>query len=426
MALIPQEIIDIAKNTDLLSYLRHKGYNLIADSKSPRGKAYRLTEHDSLVISNNMWYWFSQGYGGNTLDFLIKYEGKSFKEAVFELTNYQQYENTEKEYITADKSTELFYKFFYCPDETKEADAYQNEKGWKKIWGSESQGLNGDTWIVYRSIHDLPKWLQEYARMQDKTQNNNDKNSDEIREFKLPERADNSRRVFAYLSKSRCIDPDTISYLMHKKLIYESKDNHNCVFVGLDKDGVPRYANLRGTLTEKSFKKDCYGSNKRFSFSIPGTNNILRVFESAIDVISDISLSKYLQPDVNPYDTHRLSLGGVEVLALHQYLSDYSEIKNIILRLDNDPTGRAAAEKIKNRFEPFGYKVDIIFPREKDVNKDLISFSSKHNLKLSKKNSSVYNKINQVQNLIEASQNLRKTIKNHDERQGNRNVKCDR
>ena len=125
-----------------------------------------------------------------------------------------------------------------------------------------------------------------------------------------------------------------------------------------------------------------------------------------------------------PYDT-TVKSGRVED-SLHQYLSDYSEIKNIILRLDNDPTGRAAAEKIKNQFEPFGYKVDIIFPREKDVNKDLISFSSKHNLKLSKKNSSVYNKINQVQNLIEASQNLRKTIKNHDERQGNRNVKCDR
>ena len=48
LALIPQEIIDIAKNTDLLSYLRHKGYNLIADSKSPRGKD-RLTSMTALL-----------------------------------------------------------------------------------------------------------------------------------------------------------------------------------------------------------------------------------------------------------------------------------------------------------------------------------------------------------------------------------------
>lgn len=62
-----------------------------------------------------------------------------------------------------------YYKFFYAGEQDKEANQFQKETGWKKIWGSDAQGLNGDTWIVYRSIEDLPnKWLKEYATIQEK------------------------------------------------------------------------------------------------------------------------------------------------------------------------------------------------------------------------------------------------------------------
>lgn len=38
------------------------------------------------MISNNRWHWFSRDIGGNTLDFLIKYEGKNFNKAIEILT----------------------------------------------------------------------------------------------------------------------------------------------------------------------------------------------------------------------------------------------------------------------------------------------------------------------------------------------------
>jgi hypothetical protein len=62
------------------------------------------------------------------------------------------------------------YKFFYAGSggQDKEAIQFQRETGWKRIWGSDIHGLNGDTWIVYRSVDDLPKWLQEYAVKQEK------------------------------------------------------------------------------------------------------------------------------------------------------------------------------------------------------------------------------------------------------------------
>lgn len=360
MALIPQKKVDEAKNADLLTYLQNKGYNLIPDTRSQNSKAFRLAEHDSLVISNNKWFWFSQNFGGSTLDFLVTYEGKEFRKAVEELTGNRF------------KSLTEFKPVFEKPA----AELHQN--------------------------------------------------NEENKTLLLPEKNVNYRRAFAYLTKTRCIDPDTISGLMHKKLIYESKDGHNCVFIGTDKDGTPKYANLRGTLTEKPFKKECSGSDKKFSFSIPGSNENLRVFESAIDAISDITLSKYLRLNEDPFKDHRLSLGGVETLALHQYLSDHPKIKNVILRLDNDSVGKAAAEKIKAQFISEGLNIDIRLPASKDVNEDLIFLSSQRKRGGIYESCSVQNKINQAQKFIEVSQKLKAKLNNQNERTDDRNVKCNR
>ena len=50
------------------------------------GGSYCTKEHDSLKISNGMWYWFSRSIGGRSaLDYLIKVEGMAFTEAVEEI-----------------------------------------------------------------------------------------------------------------------------------------------------------------------------------------------------------------------------------------------------------------------------------------------------------------------------------------------------
>lgn len=56
-----------------------------------------------------------------------------------------------------------FYRFFYAGQQDADAYDFQKETGWHMIWGSDYQGLNGDTWIVYRDVSDLPGWLREYA-----------------------------------------------------------------------------------------------------------------------------------------------------------------------------------------------------------------------------------------------------------------------
>lgn len=80
MAYIPPEMIEKARQVDLLTYLQacepgeliHLG-----------GNHYCTREHDSLKISNGKWYWFSRGFGGyNALDYLVKVKDVPFVEAV--------------------------------------------------------------------------------------------------------------------------------------------------------------------------------------------------------------------------------------------------------------------------------------------------------------------------------------------------------
>lgn len=77
-----QEQYEFAKQVDLLEYVKKEGYQLIK-----AGNSYRLKEHDSLVISNNKWNWFSQGIGGTIIEFLTKYENLSLVDAILKLNN---------------------------------------------------------------------------------------------------------------------------------------------------------------------------------------------------------------------------------------------------------------------------------------------------------------------------------------------------
>lgn len=70
---------------DLLTYLQN--YEPDELVKICRGN-YSTKSHDSLKISNGLWYWFSRQVGGKSaLDYLIKVRNYSFTEAVGYLIN---------------------------------------------------------------------------------------------------------------------------------------------------------------------------------------------------------------------------------------------------------------------------------------------------------------------------------------------------
>ena len=65
--------------------------------------------------------------------------------------------------------------------------------------------------------------------------------------FILPEANRTMHRAFAYLVKTRCLDPKVVSVFARRHMIYEDAKYHNAVFVGFDVDGIPRHAHKRGT-----------------------------------------------------------------------------------------------------------------------------------------------------------------------------------
>ena len=129
----------------------------------------------------------------------------------------------------------------------------------------------------------------------------------------LPQANRSATHAVEYLHR-RGIDYELIDFCIQTGRLYESYPYHNVVFVGIDADGKPRYA---------------------------------RVYKPRAK-IEESSLPA----------------------ALVRYLSEHPHIRRVVLRLDNDATGRIAAETIKTLL-PRKYAVTVDIqppPQGKDYN----------------------------------------------------------
>ena len=80
MPYIPPELVAEARQVDLLTYLKnYEPYELVEVCRN----TYTTKSHDSLKISNGLWYWFTKGVGGKSaIDYLIKVRNYTFINAV--------------------------------------------------------------------------------------------------------------------------------------------------------------------------------------------------------------------------------------------------------------------------------------------------------------------------------------------------------
>lgn len=112
MPYIAPEIVAEARQVDLLTYLKNYAPNeLIEVCKN----TYVTREHDSLKISNGLWYWFAKGVGGKSaIDYLMKVKNLSFISAVQtvmgnikiqEPVSYAQQQKVEKKIKIPTKAT---------------------------------------------------------------------------------------------------------------------------------------------------------------------------------------------------------------------------------------------------------------------------------------------------------------------------------
>ena len=192
----------------------------------------------------------------------------------------------------------------------------------------------------------------------------------------------------------RGIDEAIIDECIARKMIAENVKNGAVMFFGYDEKGTLKHCCSRAT-DGSSGKKDMAGSDKRYAFklAINDENTTIRVFESAIDLLSYATMLKDIGKD---YRTENLiSLSGIYLprekieetkmpAPIEHYLATHPSTKKICLYLDNDFAGQRGADALQVILGD-EYEVKYIPPPEgKDYNdylriKKQINFKNERN-----------------------------------------------
>ena len=262
------------------------------------------------------------------------------------LTYLQTYEPTELVHVRGDT---------YC---TREHDSLKISNG-KWMWWS--RGFGGTSALDYLvkvkglQFTDAMKILidnsEDFQIKTPKICSKDDQNAE--RRLLLPERSETNREITRYLT-GRGIDRDLIDACIYRGVLFESLPYHNCVFVGFDEKGIARYASYRST-NDLKMMGEAAGSDKRYSFRTNADGKNLHVFESAIDLLSYMTVMH--KQSGRWIADPMISLGGVYApgsgktsyklpAALENMLQNHPEVETIALHLDNDNAGRRATESI--------------------------------------------------------------------------------
>lgn len=181
----------------------------------------------------------------------------------------------------------------------------------------------------------------------------------------LPEENRTMNQVYAYLMNDRFIARNVITHFARAKTLYEDAVYHNCIFVGLDEDGIPKHCHRRATVG--SFKCTEVGSQAEYSFHHNGESEWLFVFEAPVDMLAFITLHRE-----NWIKHSYVALCSVSERAILHRLKVNPNLKKIVLCLDNDNAGIIACKRIKEILELRGYKsVRILHSTNKDWDEDV-------------------------------------------------------
>lgn len=262
----------------------------------------------------------------------------------------------------------------------KEMDSIRiyNRKTWFR-WSREyDRGENGGSQIDFlrvfagMEVKEAVFWLLDFAGYQrtggweTRNQIMEPTKEEKKKPFILPEPAENNGCLYLYLKEVRKLSGEVINYFLKSDLIYEEKRYHNIVFKGRDKTGITHFASMRGIsgTDGKGFKCDVAGNDKSYGFNVQNDNSReLLVFEGAIDLMSYMDI-------YDDFHTNKLALGMLADAPLETFLKEHPQIRSIKFCLDNDGPGRAAAEKLMQKYDEAGYEVEDCPPPKgcKDYN----------------------------------------------------------
>ena len=187
----------------------------------------------------------------------------------------------------------------------------------------------------------------------------------EMKSLVLPQRSKTTNHLLCYLTKERFIARDVVDYFIKAQTLYEDAKYHNCVFVGIDENGVPKHCHIRST--SGNYKRTESGSQAEYAFHHNGESEWLFVFEAPIDMLAFITLHR------KDWQKHSyVALCSVSERALLHRLEVNPNLQKIVLCLDNDNAGISACERIKGILENKCYSdVRILRSVNKDWDEDV-------------------------------------------------------
>ena len=192
-----------------------------------------------------------------------------------------------------------------------------------------------------------------------------------MKKLELPKRADNERRVFAYLTQKRFLPAKLVLKQIESGRLYQDL-NGNCVFPCYDYDSAATGAILRGT-ADKRFAGLCPGHDPVYGWRIAASADALAdtliIHESPIDLLSFMVLNNMADSH-----SHLLAMAGLRIDTVLAFLKNSPKVNKIIVAIDNDDAGDKFFERLQafwvdDQFQ--GILISRNRPKKKDWNEDL-------------------------------------------------------
>lgn len=215
--------------------------------------------------------------------------------------------------------------------------------------------------MTYKEAMDL---LREYSGEREPYMQNNPKHAtkaegeEKTATLKLPERDNNMKNVFAYLTKTRMIDYEIVKEMVDRKMLYQDI-RKNCVFVSYE-DDRPVFACMRGTNTYRKFIGDVSGCDYTHSFFIDNGGTGLIVTESVIDAMSVMNIFSHDGIEYEGFDYLCLSGVGKYENPLKKWLKD-EKYEQVMLCLDADEAGKTGAADIKAMLSELKPELPVLY-----------------------------------------------------------------
>lgn len=206
----------------------------------------------------------------------------------------------------------------------------------------------------------------------------------EKKPFELPEKRQGAyRRVYAYLTQTRCISRSVVTDMVKRGFLYEDTRG-NASFVGYN-DGKECFCFQRGCSDnipagrDRAYTHIVSGSDFEHAWSVCNGSNKLFVTEAAIDSMSVMTM--FEKHSFNPGDYDYVATCGPSIKPVINYVSAHKNIDTVYLGFDNDTPGNKYRQRAREALQKEGYTGKVIdkAPHTKDFNEDLKVLSHQGN-----------------------------------------------